>query len=207
MASLFTFEDLKELVRLTGELLKKEDQIIREDFHKNRAYATSGQIPGIANTNLQDERYYQRLTWRALLPTYWYSARLEYQGFDIALFRDGETSPSAIGQMKKCLGTGFEGVSEANCDRENLAKQPYQSCAHFLLIFTAAGFTPLGESCLDAFVGEALDRMECSVNRRWLYRFNTPLDKDGHGTLTDGEFGVLGVLLKDHSLGPTQSSG
>jgi hypothetical protein len=203
MGWLFNFDDVKQMVRLTGELLKREDQLICEYFRRNTAYASSVQVPGILNLNVQDERYYQRLTWRALLPSFGYVARLEWSGFDIALFRDGENSPAAIGQMKRWLGSGFQGVSESKEDKEKLVSCPHQSCAHFLLAFTAAGFTTLGESYLDTFVRDALDQIECSKEKRWLYRFSTVLDNDGHGPLTDGQFGVLGVLLKEGSPGQT----
>ncbi len=206
MASLFTFEDLKELVRLTGELLEKEDQIIREDFHKNPAYAASHQIPGILNPNLQDERYYQRLTWRALLPSFGYVAKLEHNGSDIALFRNVRDSPVALGQMKNWLDDAFRGVVRSKEDIRKLAEQPDRRCAQFLLTFVATHISPTGESEIDSYVRDALARMECSEKRHFLCRSSAILDKDGHGTQINGEFGVLGVLLKEGSLLPDDKS-
>jgi hypothetical protein len=49
---------------------------------------------------------------------------------------------------------------------------------------------------LDTFVKQALGRLGCSEKEHSLYRFNATYDEDGHGILKDGEFGVLGVLLR-----------
>ncbi len=190
MSGDFTGDDLNRIVELGGQALELEDRFICGCLSRNPVYSGSKQAFGI--TYLKDERYYQRLILRALLPSFPYMVKPEYRDghFDIALLDSSGEGPAALGELKLWMDPAFGAVPDIVRDIEKLAKE---TCAQFVLVFTSA---KKGE--LDGCVEELLKRLQCSEKKQYLYRFDSEYDKDGKGTIEhNGEFALIGVLLKE----------
>jgi hypothetical protein len=179
----FERDDLETIVRLSGQLLEFEDRFVCGCLERNPAYR--GQVPGI--TFFQSERYYQMLTVRALLPSFRFLVRAEYDRFDIALFREVGESPVALGEMKLWMSaTGESEIPAIKQDIEKLSKRP---CAGFLMIFT---MSPPRETARNV---EWLAAQLPSVSESpFVYKFGSVYD-DGKGNCPEGEFAVVGIML------------
>ena len=135
MALQFNAGHLKEIVDLTACLLEKDDKFIRRCLEQNSSYAELG-LRTI--TDFNDERYYQRLVLKALLPSFPFRARLEYncagRPYDIALLDGSNRKPVALGQMKVWMRQNNK--REVNETDEEIKALSKQDCAGFMLVFT-----------------------------------------------------------------------
>lgn len=195
MSNGFTEESLAMLVNLGGQALKSEDQYIRRCFETNPILRESASlVPGIKL--VEDERHYQRIVHRALLPSFPFVPKLEYgpKEFDIALFQkallDKNEQPIALGEMKvDRLATLNSLIPVIEADIEKLAEYP--TCGQFLVVFTIVKTGGLG-----SWVDELLDRLNCHPKKHFEYSFDTANDPYGKIQREGWSFGIVGVLLK-----------
>jgi len=139
VSACFDANDLKTVVDLTGRLLESEDRFVCGCVERNPVYKRTNQIRGI--WLMENERYFQWLTFRPLLPSFPLRVELEHCQFDIALFRERQKEPVALGEMKVWRSAkGEEEIPDIQADIQKLARE---QCAQFLLIFT---LSPRGET-------------------------------------------------------------
>jgi hypothetical protein len=187
MSSGFNHADLRSIVELTGKQLESEDKFISTAFKENPAYAKSDQPAGIMLIN--NERYWQYLTLRALLPSFPFEVRLEFgERFDIALFKDPNPSPVALGEMKRWMSAS--GETEIPSIEGDIIKLSGQACAQFLLIFTMSQVDDT-----DKQVKWLLGRLRSSDKPHSEQHFKSKYHDESHN-LVDREFVVVGILLR-----------
>jgi hypothetical protein len=135
MAAQFNIGHLKELVNLTACLLEQDDKSIRGCLEQNSTYSELG-LRTISDFN--EERYYQRLVLKALLPSFPFRVRLEYsyprRRYDIALLDGSNRKPVALGQMKVWMRNNNQ--QEVDQTRKEIKNLSEQDCASFMLVFT-----------------------------------------------------------------------
>lgn len=183
--NVFTRDDLREMVKLIGTELKREDGLIREATINNVAYE---QCRGQGITYLKIEHYYQFAAVRALLPTFRFRVKPEFKRFDLALFTRSSSEPIALGEIKLWMSTtGEPEIPRILKDREKLSAA---HCATFLLIFSA---NPQGKAAEN--LRSLIDRLRC-FSETTQYQFDTSFIHGG-GQLREGEFSVLAGLLSN----------
>jgi hypothetical protein len=191
----FTEKDLEMIVHIAGKELESENRAICESFKTNPALSGNTRlVPGIKL--LENERYYQRVVYRALLPSLRYAPKIEYgrDKFDIALFQNAlfkkDEEPIALGEMKDDRYTELARlVRQVEKDITKLSDRP--RCAQFLLVFT---IVPKGS--LDDWVKRLLKELNCSEKKHYECSFDTANDPDGNIEPGGWVFAVVGVLLK-----------
>ncbi len=187
----FGIDELKKIVQLAGQELEREDRYIAGCFARNPVYPARDHewIPGIYY--LKDERYYQRVVARALLASFAFRVKLEEphaQGhFDLALYSTDPVEQIAVGEMKVCMKNGWPELGSIKNDMRKLREKV---CGKFLVIFT---MSPRGET--DGNVKDLLRRLQCSEDSHHVSSFNSVYN-NGRGHVLDGEFAVIGILLK-----------
>jgi hypothetical protein len=195
MSKAFSGEDLSKIVTLAGQALEAEDRYICGCFQRNPTYGDSDLVPGIKL--LCDERFYQRVVHRALLASFPYFVKLEYKGFDIALFESWrDAKPAALGEIKDAMAPGLaEDVRKIRKDIEKLRQK--EGCGHFLLIFAV-----VGKDAWPGWVDELLKDLRCSKEKHYEYAFDTANDNNGTIERQGWVFAVIGVLLRAGSAEP-----
>jgi hypothetical protein len=189
----FGVKELEQIVQLAGLELEREDRLIAGSFATNSVYHGHGSdlVPGICY--LKNERYYQRVVARALLPAFPYRVHLEdpRRGayIDFALYSGGSTDAVALGEMKLWMGTGESDINKIRDDMNKLANEP---CGQFLVVLA---ISHRGKT--DQDVQDLLKKLGCPDKPKSLYRFGTKFFPGGNSPITDGEFAVLGVRLKE----------
>lgn len=183
----FNKEHLKDLVELTGRLVEGEDRFIRGCLQRNQSYARA-KIWGMSD--FDNERYYQRLVLRALLPSFPFGVRLEYGGrhFDIALFQSFNEEPVALGEMKLWMGSNEEKrLREMRKDIAKLSASP--PCSRFLLVFTK---NPKADAARN--IKALLNKLGVKEDHR-SYSFDTVYPNGRDSFEEHGQFDVIGIPL------------
>lgn len=189
----FGIKELEQIVQLGGLELKREDRFINGCFTMNRVYHGHGTdlVPGIPY--LKDERYYQRVMARALLPSFPYRVSLKHSrhggSFDFALFSNDNANPVALGGMKLWMETGESELKGILRDKDNLANEP---CGQFLIVLT---ISPLGATKQN--VENLLNKIDCAGKQVSCYVFSTKFFPGKNDPITDGEFATIGILLRE----------
>lgn len=194
--------ELEEMVRLTGQALEREDHYIAECFAKNNAYSAQayGWHPGILH--LDDEKYYQRMTARALLASFPLRVKLEEQAqpgnsqhFDLVLYSADAGKRLAVGEVKRCMEAGDveKDARGVRSDVEKLRSMAPAECGRFMLLFTHNPSEPQGAT--DKWWAEFRKQVPLPSNLQ-MKRYGFPTRAHWRNGPSVDEFSVIGFTLE-----------
>ena len=100
----------------------------------------------------------------------------------------------ALGELKLWMETAEWEINKIRDDKDKLAKEP---CGQFLIVLTISppGKTRQNVECL-------LKKLDCASAQPILYTFDTKYFPGGNTMITEGEFAVIGILLKEQRTEP-----
>lgn len=140
--TMFSKDDLQELVNIAGYALETEDRFIAGCVAMHPELYQNTDPAGILRFN--NERYYQFLIARSLMSGFPYRVELERDTYDIALYASSDAGPkdfAAVGEIKRWMSS--TGEPEIPAIRQDIEKLKLCRCPKFLLIITAS---PLGKT-------------------------------------------------------------
>ncbi len=202
MAS-FGMSKLELIVDLAGRELEREDRYIAGSFARNPAYSAPGDkwFPGILH--LDDEKYYQRVTARALLASFPLRVQLEEQAerdnnehFDLVLYSGDTRERVAVGEIKRCMHAG-DIENDANPVRKDVAKLKRlapATCSQFMVLFALNPRDPQRNT--DNWWIPALRKQVPLGPDIQLTSYLFPTEAHWPNQPSEHEFGVIGLLLK-----------
>ncbi|HEV3480786.1 MAG TPA: hypothetical protein VGR97_00505 [Candidatus Acidoferrales bacterium] len=198
MAS-FGMSELRQIVKLAVEELDREDRYIAGSFARNPAYWATAKkrFPGIPH--LDDEKYYQRVTARALLASFPLRVELEDQAepgnnehFDLVLY-SGEKRV-AVGELQRCMRATIErDAKPVQDDILKLKRLAPAGYSQFIVLFTLNPSDPRGTT--DKWILSLREQLQLRQDlQHTRYIFHTEGYQRPNGP-SSWEFGVMGFLL------------
>lgn len=199
----FGMPELEQIVRLAGKEIEREDRYIAGCFVRNPAYSIQNNkyFPGILRQD--DEKFYQRLTARALLASFPLRVELEEQAepgnnehFDLVLYSNEARGQVAVAELKRCTHSG-DIENDAKPVRDDISKLKRLApvaCSQFMMLFTLNPHDAQGttDSWLQALIKRVPIPSDVGLTR---YIFTT----EGHWQKGphSWEFGIIGLMIKE----------